>query len=49
MRNEMKNDQSNTVQTNANQGKRELSLPKVVTGLRAGQASLAHAMPPPGV
>ena len=47
MKNELKNDQNN-VNESKNQGKRQLSLPKVVTSVRAGQ-SLAYAMPPPGM
>jgi hypothetical protein len=34
--------------TKTNETKRQLALPKLVTGLRAGQQTLAHAMPPPG-
>ena len=43
MTNETKN-----YQTKTNETKRRLSLPMVVTGLRAGQQTLAHAMPPGG-
>ena len=47
MTNEMKNDQTKVNGTKS-QPKRTLSLPKVVTSVRAGQ-SFAHAMPPPGM
>jgi hypothetical protein len=48
MTNEVKNNPT-TISETKNQGKRQLSLPKVVTGLRAGQSSLAQAMPPGGM
>ena len=43
MTNETKLNQTNTTET-----KRQLSLPRVVTGLKAGQQTLAKAMPPGG-
>jgi hypothetical protein len=35
-------------QIKTNDTKRQLALPRVVTGLRAGQLPSAHTMPPPG-
>jgi hypothetical protein len=35
-------------QTKTSETKRQLSLPKVVTGLKAGQRGSAVPMPPPG-
>jgi hypothetical protein len=49
MTNETKNNQTKTNETNTNETKRQLSLPMVVTGIRAGQGTLASAMPPPGI
>ena len=35
-------------ETKKNETKRQLSLPRVTTSLKAGQQSMAAAMPPPG-
>jgi hypothetical protein len=43
MTNETTKNQTKTTET-----KRQLTLPRVVTGLRAGQHTLALAMPPMG-
>ncbi len=49
MTNEINNSETKSNETNTNRSKRQLALPAVVTGLRAGQSSLAHAMPPGGM
>ena len=43
MTNEATKNQTKTTET-----KRQLTLPRVVTGLKAGQQTLAKAMPPGG-
>jgi hypothetical protein len=37
-----------TKKNQTNETKRQLSLPRIVTGLKAGQQTLAKAMPPGG-